>query len=101
VSIKREIGDQPFQLGVFFPHLPQLPQLAQPEPRVFALPRIKRLFGNPYLPTDLRHGRAAFRLTQGGEHLFLGMSTSSCHRRALLPGKEDHVAGCFLKRLLA
>jgi hypothetical protein len=29
------------------------------------------------------------------------MSTSSCHRRVLLLGKEDHVAGRFLKLSLA
>ena len=40
-------------------------------------------------------------MPQGGQDLFLGMPSSSCHRRVLLLGKEDHVAGRFLKRPLA
>jgi hypothetical protein len=73
---EREIGHQPLQLRVFFSPLPQLSQLAQPEPRILSLPQVERLLTDADLPTDLRHGCPALRLPQGSEHLFLGMSTS-------------------------
>ncbi len=97
MPIEREIGHQPLQLRVFFPQLSQLTQLAQSESRILSLPQVERLLTDADLPADVHHSRPALRLPQGGQNLFLGMFTSSCHRRVLLLGKEDHVAGRFLK----
>src|SRR5262249_44424458 len=52
------------------------------------LPHRARLLGDPHLPTDFRHRRAAFGLSQGGQDLLVGMPTSSCHRRVPLGEKK-------------
>lgn len=74
MALQREIGDQSFQFRVFFPQVPELAQLAQSETSVLPFPCVERLLGNADLPTDLHHGRPAFRLPQGGQDLFLCMS---------------------------
>ena len=101
MAIKREIRDQSFQFRVFFAQLPELPQFAEAQPRVFPFPCVERLLGNSNLPADLYDGRAALCLPQRGQHLLFGMPTSMCHRRVLLLSQEDHAARPFLKLPLA
>jgi hypothetical protein len=101
VPIEREIRHQPFELRVFLAELPEFPQFAEAQPRVLAFPQVERLLTDPHRSTDLDYGRPALRVSQGSQDLLFGMPSSSCHRRALLPGQEDHVAGRFLKLSLA
>src|SRR5215813_4393612 len=88
MPIQREIVHQSLQLGVFLTELPKFPQFTQPQPRIVPLPHIARLLGDPHLPADLRHGRATFRLPQGGQDLLVGMSSSSYLRQVLLGEKK-------------
>jgi hypothetical protein len=100
-AIEREIRHQAFQLGILLTELPQFAQFTEAQPRILALPHVKRLLADADLPAHVHHGRATLCFPQGGQNLFLGMPSSSCHRRVLLLGQEDHVAGRFLKLPLA
>jgi hypothetical protein len=88
MAIWREIGHQPFELRVFLAELPEFPQFTEAQPRILAFPHVERLLADAHIATDFRNRRPALRLPQRSEHLFLGMSTSSCHRWVLLPGKK-------------
>src|SRR4029077_11830559 len=88
-------------LRVFLAELPEFPQFTEAQPRILAFPHVERLLADAHIATDFRNRRPALRLPQGSQDLFLGMPSSSCHRRVLLLGKEDHVAGRFLKLSLA
>ncbi len=101
VPIERQIGHEAFQLGILLTELPQFAQFAEAEPRILPLPHVERLLADPHLPADVHHGRAPLHLPQGGQYLFLGMPTSSCHRRVLLLCQEDHALAPFLKQPLA
>jgi hypothetical protein len=101
MAIEREIRHQAFQLGILLTELPQFAQFTEAQPRILALPHVKRLLADADLPAHVHHGRATLCFPQGGQNLFLGIPSSSCSRRVLLLGQEDHVAGRFLKLSLA
>ena len=101
MPIQREIGHQSFELRVFLAELPEFPQFTEAQPRIFAFPHVERLFADAHIATDFRNRRPTLRVPQSGQDLFLGMPSSSCPRRVLLLGEEDHVADRFLKLPLA
>ena len=101
LAIEREIRHHAFQLGLLLTELPELPQFTEAQPRLRARPHVTRLLAEADLPAHVHHGRATRCFPQGGEHLFLGMPSSSCPRRVLLLGQEDHVAGRSLTLSLA
>jgi len=99
--IEREIRHQAFQLGILITELPQFAQFTEAQPRILALLQVKRLLANADLPAHVHPGRATLCFPAEQPESVLGMPSSSCPRRVLLLGQEDHVAGRFLKLPLA
>ena len=65
VLIEREVNHQPLQAAVFCLQLSQSSQFAHAEMRVFLLPDIQRLLGNPEPTADIAHAGAGLGLTEG------------------------------------
>src|SRR6202035_702821 len=62
VAVQREIRDQVLKLRVLLAQLPELAQLAQPQPRVLLLPNVERGFADPVFAADVGHSGATFSL---------------------------------------
>ncbi len=96
MAIEREIRHQAFQLGILLTELPQFAQFTEAQPRILALPRVKRLLADAGPPT--RPPRSCHPLLPAARPESVA---SVCPRRVLLLGQEDHVAGRSLKLPLA
>ncbi len=70
--VQGEIGDEPFQLGVFVTQLLQLAGLAGQHPPVHFLPAVERLLGHAGWATDVPHGNAGVHLLQDRSDLLDG-----------------------------
>ena len=60
--VEAEVGNEPFELRVFFAQLPQLANLGRSHRAEFLLPSVKRSLGDPELADDLRDRRTGFGL---------------------------------------
>jgi hypothetical protein len=64
VLIQRQVRHQPLQSVVLFFQLPEAAEFTDAEVRVFLLPRIERLLGDPELATEVADRRACFGLAR-------------------------------------
>src|SRR5258708_4244947 len=71
------------EFRVLLAQLPQFTQLVQPQARVLLLPDVVGRLADPVLAADVGHPRAALRLPQRAQYLFLRMSLFR-HLRVLL-----------------
>ena len=62
--VERQVGDEPFQLGVFVAQLLQLAGFTGQHPAVDLLPAVERLLGDPDLATDVADRHALRDLLQ-------------------------------------
>lgn len=76
LAIEREIRHQAFQLGILLTELPQFSQFTEAQPRILALPHVKRLLADADLPAHIHPSRATLCSPQGGQNLCLGVPSS-------------------------
>jgi hypothetical protein len=69
VPVQRQVRHQPLELGLLIAQLPQLPQLAQRQSRVFLPPDVERSFADPVLAADVGDPLAALRLLKRPRNL--------------------------------